>query len=176
MLIIALLHFIGFWVLKLTSRTSNARICNSATNKLDQFMMGENNGRQLGMYQLNTSQLPRFTFNGDNRLDFLGGFPDVAAHFGFTALIYGDIQPRPQDDGEEKDEWDRLNALALAKLKFYVSTGVHSIIWKGEDLTANQYYHRLHTTFLAGDMRSRQTLEAAWNNCYRGAGELLLDW
>ena len=63
MLIIALLHFIGFkfWVLKLTSRTSNARICKSATNKLDQFMMGENNGRQLGMYQLNTSQLPRFT-------------------------------------------------------------------------------------------------------------------
>ena len=72
MLIIALLHFIGLWVLKLTSRTSNARICNSATNELDQFMMGENNGRQLGMYQLNTSQLPRFTFNGDNRLDFLG--------------------------------------------------------------------------------------------------------
>ena len=66
MLIIALLHFIGFWVLKLTSRTSNARICNSATNELDQFMMGENNGRQLGMYQLNTSQLPRFTFFGDN--------------------------------------------------------------------------------------------------------------
>ena len=25
-------------------------------------------------------------------------------------------------------------------------------------------------------MRSRQTLEVAWNNCYRGAGELLLDW
>ena len=38
------------------------------------------------------------------------------------------------------------------------------------------YYQRLHTTFLAGDMRSRQTLEAAWNNCYRGDGELLLDW
>ena len=28
----------------------------------------------------------------------------------------------------------------------------------------------------SGDMRSRQTLEVAWNNCYRGAGELLMDW
>ena len=64
------------------------------------------------MYQLNTSQLPRFTFNGDNRLDFLGGFLDVAAHFGFTALIYGDIQDRPGDDGEERDEWDRLLKLS----------------------------------------------------------------
>ena len=31
------------------------------------------------MYQINTTQLPRFTFNGDNRLDFLQRFPDVAA-------------------------------------------------------------------------------------------------
>ena len=64
----------------------------------------------------------------------------------------------------------------MVKLKFNVSTGVHSIIWKGETLTANQYYQRLYDMFLAGDMCSRQTLEAAWNNCYRGAGESLKDW
>ena len=176
MLIAALSYFIGFWVVRSISHTSNAHFCFSAINETDHFGMGEHYGRQLGMYQLNTSQLPRFTFNGDNRLDFLGGFPDVAAHFGFTALIYGEIQARPGDDGEEKDEWDRLNSLALAKLKFYVSTGVHSIVWKGETLTAHQYYQRLYDMFLAGDMRSRQTLEAAWNNCYRGAGEMLMDW
>ena len=64
-------------------------------------------------------------------------------------------------------------SLALAKLKFYVSTGVHSIIWKGtlDIITTNQYYQRLY-----GDMCSRQTLEAAWNNCYRGAVEFLMDW
>ena len=41
-----------------------------------------------GMYQINTTQLPRFTFDSDNRLDFLQGFPDVAAHFGFSELIW----------------------------------------------------------------------------------------
>ena len=30
--------------------------------------------------------------------------------------------------------------------------------------------------FLVGDMHSGQMLEAAWNNCYCGAGELLMDW
>ena len=37
-----------------------------------------------------TTQLPRFRFDGDNRLDFLGGFPDIAAHFGFSRLLYDD--------------------------------------------------------------------------------------
>ena len=39
--------------------------------------------------QLMTEQLTNFIFNGDNRLEFLSGFPEVAAHFGFTELIYG---------------------------------------------------------------------------------------
>ena len=81
------------------------------------------------MYQINTSQLPKFVFNGDNRLEFLGGFPDVAAHFGFTQLLYGDpVLHRPDDAGEEQEEWDRLNALAFAKLKYYVSPGVHAVV------------------------------------------------
>ena len=92
------------------------------------------------MYQLNTSQLPSFTFDGDSILEFLGGLPDVAAHFGFSGLIYGDVQARPENNGEKRDEWERLNALALAKLHFYVLVGVHSIIWKGEMLTADTYY------------------------------------
>ena len=48
----------------------------------------------MGMYQLNTTQLPKFTFDGDNRLEFLQGFPDVAAHFGFMELIN---REHPQD-------------------------------------------------------------------------------
>ena len=53
---------------------------------------------------------------------------------------------------------------------------MHIIVWKGENFTVLQYYNRLHATFLAGDMRSRQTLETAWNNCFRTSGEMLLDW
>ena len=54
-----------------------------------------------GMYQVNTTQLPRFLFDGDNRLDFLQGFQDVAAHFGFTELIDRDaLLARSGDDGD----------------------------------------------------------------------------
>ena len=91
-----------------------------------------------------TTQLPRFCFDGDNRLDFLGGFPDVMAHFGFSRLIYED-EPyeRPEEDGPERNEWDRMNAVALAKLKHYVMPGVHTFVWKGESLTAREYYDRM---------------------------------
>ena len=68
-------------------------------------------------------QLPIFRFNGDNRLEFLSGWPDVCAHFGFRALIL-DEPPiaRPvlgEDDGnlEQVLEWDRLNELALVQDK-----------------------------------------------------------
>ena len=44
--------------------------------------------------QLITDQLTKFQFNGDNRLEFFSGFPEVAAHFGFTELIYGDPPTR----------------------------------------------------------------------------------
>ena len=74
--------------------------------------------------------------------------------FGFSALLYGDIQERPEN-GDEPDKWECLNALVLDKLKFYVLTGVHRIIWKGKTLMATQYYKHLHDMFLAGDMHSR---------------------
>ena len=51
---------------------SCAHLCISATIESDQFGMAEQ-GRQ-GMFQLNTSQLPKFVFNGDNLFDFLGSF------------------------------------------------------------------------------------------------------
>ena len=107
----------------------------------------------MGMYQLNTTQLPKFTFNGDNRLEFLQGFPDVAAHFGFTELINREHpQDRPGDGADGDAEWDRLNSLALSKLKFYVTPTVHSIVWKGDNLTAAEYYQRLWDLFLEGDV------------------------
>ena len=73
--------------------------------------------------QLVTYQLPIFKFDGDNRLQFLSSFTEVAAHFGFTALLYN--QPplaRPllnEENFADVQKWDRLNALALGKLKYY---------------------------------------------------------
>ena len=134
-----------------------------------------------GLQQLVTSQLPRFKFNGDNRLVFLSNFPEVAAHFGFAALL-GDpprARPLPAGDGsndDEIDEWDRLNTLALSKLKFYLEDNVYHIVWKGQRLTAKQFYTRLHSMFLAGDMRSIQMLEDALNNCSKKSSETLVQW
>ena len=68
---------------------------------------------QLVTYQL---PWPRFKFNGDNRLQFLSGFPQVAVHFGFSVLIYlgtDNGEARPEQEGVELanvHEWDRLNA------------------------------------------------------------------
>ena len=50
---------------------------------------------------------------------------------------------RPDDGGDGNAEWNRLNNLGLSKLKFYVSPAVHKVVWKGERLTALQYYNHL---------------------------------
>ena len=68
----------------------------------------------VAVNQLMTEQLTKFIFNGDNRLEFVSGFPEVAAHFGFTELIYGEpplARPDIRDEGIEVadvQEWDRL--------------------------------------------------------------------
>ena len=131
----------------------------------------------MGMYQLNTTQLPKFTFDGDNHLEFLQGFPDVAAHFSFTELINREHpQDRPGDGADGDAEWDRLNSLALSKLKFYVTPTVHSIVWKGDNLTAAEYYQRLWDLFLGGDVRTIQTLDNAWHSCHKRSNETLIQW
>ena len=82
--------------------------------------------------QLITDQLTKFVFNGDNRLQFLSGFPEVAAHFGFTELIYGEPPMARPDIGEEGveitdiQEWDRFNVLALGKFKHYLHEDVYN--------------------------------------------------
>ena len=132
--------------------------------------------------QLVTSQLPKFKFDGDNRLQFLSGFPEVASHFGFRALIYGNpplARPRLADDDSnlaDVMEWDRLNALALGKLKYYLHEHIYNIIWKGDTLTALEFYNRLHRMFLRGDMRSRQILEEAVQACVRRSNDTVLSW
>ena len=111
--------------------------------------------------QLVLSQLPWFKFDGDNRLQFLSSFPEIAAHFGFSRLIYPPPLARPDEDSADPadvQEWDRLNALALGKLKFYLTETIYKIVWKGETLTALQFFERLFGMFLLGDMRSRQML------------------
>ena len=71
-----------------------------------------------GMYQINTTQLPRFTFEGDNQLDFLQGFPDVADNFGFLQLI-----DRDRCLARLEEDWCWVGSrqaenLTLSKLKF----------------------------------------------------------
>ena len=48
--------------------------------------------------------------------------------------------------------------LTLSKLKFYMNRSVHAIIWKGERLSAAQYYRQLWEMFLGGDVQAVQIL------------------
>ena len=71
---------------------------------------------------------------------------------------------------------NRLNNLALSKLKFYISPAVHKVAWKGERLTSLQYYNRLWKMFLGGDVRAVQYLESSWHICSRRSNETVLAW
>ena len=132
--------------------------------------------------QLITDQLTKFIFDGDNRLQFLSGFPEVAAHFGFTALIYGEppmARPDIREEGvelAEVQEWDRLNAMALGKFKHYLHEDVYKIVWKGNKLTALEFYDRLFGLFLRGDSKSRNVLEEALQACTKRSNETVLQW
>ena len=101
-------------------------------------------------------QLPRFRFDGDNRLEFLSGWPDVCAHFGFRALLLDNpVLARPrlatdQSNLEEVLEWDRLNELAKSKLKFYLTQDVYKVVWSGDQMTAKEFYDWLQAMFLRG--------------------------
>ena len=103
-------------------------------------------------------QLPRFRFDGDNRMEFLSGWPDICAHFGFRALLLDNpVLARPrlahdQANMEEVLEWDRLNELAKSKLKFYLTPDVYKVVWSGDQMTAKEFYERLHTMFIRGDI------------------------
>ena len=99
--------------------------------------------------QLVKSQLPRFKFDGDNRLQFLSSFPEIAVHFGFSMLIYPPplVRPDPDEEGVNRgdvQEWDRLNTLALGKLKYYLHESIYNIVWKGHNLTALGFFQRLY--------------------------------
>ena len=98
--------------------------------------------------QRNMSQLTKFKFGGDNRQQFLSGFPEVAAHLGFTALIYDD-PPVARSDADEEgvqladiQEWDRINAFTLCKFKFYFHKDIYKIVWKGDTLAALEFYQQ----------------------------------
>ena len=84
--------------------------------------------------QRDVDQLPRFSFDGDNRLEFLPEWPDVCAHFGFRSLLLDNpVLARPwlaldQANLAEVVEGDRLNELAKSKLKFYLTPGVYKVV------------------------------------------------
>ena len=88
-----------------------------------------------------------------NKMDFIRGFPGVASRFGIEGIVY-EGAPRPED-GEARTEWDRLNKLALEKLRFYVSGRVDRVVTNGDDITARQYYERL--------ARSRRDVSEHWS-------------
>ena len=73
-------------------------------------------------------------------------------------------RPDPKEEGvtlADVQEWDRLNALALGKLKFYLTDTIYKIVWKGDKLTALEFYERLFGMFLRRDMQNKQMLEDA---------------
>ena len=119
-------------------------------------------------------QLPRFKFNGDNVREFMQGFPEVCNFWNIHNLVYQDVA-RPRDPAEAEG-WDQANGLALSKLKYYLDDDVYQMVWKGEDLTARQFYLRLHQMFLRGDMRSIQVLERALESCHKRSDESLTKW
>ena len=119
-------------------------------------------------------QLPRFKFNGDNVREFMQGFPEICNFWNVHNMVYQDVA-RPRDP-EEAEPWDQANGLALSKLKYYLHDDVYQMVWKGEDLTARQFYLRLHQMFLRGDMRSIQVLERALESCHKRSDESLTKW
>ena len=119
-------------------------------------------------------QLPRFKFSGDNVREFLQGFPEVCNFWNIHNMVYQDVA-RPRDP-DEAVRWDQANGLALSKLKYYLSDDVYQMVWKGEELTARQFYMRLHAMFLRGDMRSIQVLERALESCQKRLDETLSKW
>ena len=74
----------------------------------------------------------------------------MAARFGITEIICDGApgQGAGEERAEARAEWDRRNRLALEKLRFFVSVRVDQIVTDGEELTAWQYYQRLHRLFL----------------------------
>ena len=113
-----------------------------------------------------------------DKMEFIRGFPGVAARFGFEGLIYDGL-PRPgagDERAEARAEWDRLNRLALEKLRFYVSVRVDQIITDGEELTARQYYQRLYRLFLRMGGESVSTLHLRLAACKYAEGEEVFAW
>ena len=53
---------------------------------------------------------------------------------------------------------------------------MHKVVWKGERLSALEYYNTLWDMFLGGDVRAVQYLGASWHNCTRRSNETVLAW
>ena len=73
-------------------------------------------------------------------------------------------------------EWDRLNILALEKLRFYVSGRVDEMVTDGEDITARVYYERLGVLFLNVGAESVSSLHNWLARCKYNKGEEVLEW
>ena len=134
--------------------------------------MGDNNNQQI-------QQLPVFRLDGrKNRMDFINYFPTIAHRFGFSEIIYDRVErPDGQGDGQARARWDRLNGVALEKLKFYVSDKVDTMVTKGQHgLTARQYYLLLDQLFLHTDVEHLRTLEKRLNSCLLRDNEDLFEW
>ena len=71
-------------------------------------------------------QLPKFNFNGKNKQEFLRKWPQVVRHFAIDDVISGAFVRPGGDDAEGQAAWDRLNQLALDKLRYYVSESTPS--------------------------------------------------
>ena len=124
---------------RLTSNTSYVFLGNSVSILASTM---DHPVQQQELYQ----QLPCFKFNSDNVQEFMQEFLEVCNFWNVHNMVYQDVA-RPRDP-EEAERWDHANGLALSKLKYYLDNDVYQMVWKGEDLTARQFYLHLHQMFL----------------------------
>ena len=87
--------------------------------------------------------------------------------------------PRPgagDERAEARDEWDRLNRLAIEKLRFYLSTRVNEMVTNGENITARTYYERLGVLFLNVGAESIASLHNRLAKYKYNEGEEVFEW
>ena len=112
------------------------------------------------------------------KMEFIRGFPGVASRFGIEGIMYNGtpIPGNAEELNDARAEWDRLNCLALEKLRFDASVQVCDVVTDGKDLTVRQYYLRLNHLYLQLNAKSLSTLHLRLEVCKYVEGEEVFAW
>ena len=111
---------------------------------------------------------PKFLFNGENPGQFKREFP-------FAAEYYGVSEAFKWPEGKELSEKEqRLNVMALAILRSYITEDVLHVIMVGEEDRASTLMRALETIFLANDARTKLQVQRELLGCDMRVGESLM--